>query len=63
MTDTAMTSAQAGPGQPLSESDVVLSRLRLIEDQPLESRAAAFAQLYDELQRRLEGGSSTGTHG
>ncbi len=33
----------------------LVSRLRVIEGQPLESRAAAFAQLHDELQRRLEG--------
>ena len=39
-----------------TESDTLVSRLRLIEDQPLESRAAAFAQLHDELQARLEGG-------
>jgi hypothetical protein len=41
-----------------TDSDALLSRLRLIEDQPLESRAAAFAQLHDELQARLEGGDS-----
>jgi hypothetical protein len=38
------------------ETDALLSRLRLIEDQPLETRAAAFAQLNEELQARLEGG-------
>jgi hypothetical protein len=38
-----------------SVENVLLSRLSVIEDQPLESRAAAFAQLHDELQRRLEG--------
>jgi hypothetical protein len=40
------------------ETDALLSRLRLIEDQPLESRAASFAQVHDQLQRRLEGGDS-----
>lgn len=42
-----------------TENDALLSRLRLIEDQPLESRAAAFAQVHDELQSRLESGDSS----
>lgn len=41
-----------------AEPDALVSRLRLIEDQPLDFRAAAFAQLHDELQHRLEGGDS-----
>ena len=40
------------------ETNALLSRLRVIEDQPLEARAAAFAQINDELQARLEGGDS-----
>jgi len=36
-------------------TDALVSRLRLIEDQPLDTRAAAFAQVHDELQARLEG--------
>ncbi len=32
----------------------LLSRLRLIEDQPLEARAEAFAQIHEELQAVLE---------
>ncbi len=39
-----------------SESDALLSRLRAIEDQPLETRAEAFTHLHDELRQRLEGG-------
>ncbi len=39
-----------------AETDALLSRLRVIEGEPLESRAAAYAQLHDELQRILEGG-------
>lgn len=42
-----------------AETDALLPRLRVIEDQPLESRAAAYAQLHDELQHILEGGDST----
>lgn len=46
-------------------TDALLSRLRVIEDQPLEARAAAFVQVHDELQSRLEGrldGSDSGAH-
>ena len=32
----------------------LLSRLRLIEDQPLEVRAEAFAQIHGELHAALE---------
>lgn len=54
--------AERNDAEPVAETDALLSRLRLIEDQPLESRAAAFAQLHDELQSRLEGGDSAGAH-
>jgi hypothetical protein len=40
------------------ENDALVSRLNLIDDQPLADRAAAFAQLHDELQATLEGGDS-----
>ncbi len=35
--------------------DGLLSRVKLIEDQPLESRAAAYSQLHEELRQQLEG--------
>ncbi|CAO1651075.1 FXSXX-COOH protein [Salinibacterium sp. NYA9b] len=38
-----------------SPVDGLMSRLSLIEDQPLETRAAAFTQVHDELQQQLEG--------
>jgi len=38
------------------EADALLSRLRVIEDQPLEMRAEAFTHLHDELRQLLEGG-------
>jgi hypothetical protein len=41
------------------EADALLSRLRVIEDQPLEARAAAFAQINQELQARLDGDTAT----
>jgi hypothetical protein len=43
--------------------DELLSRLRVVEDQPLESRAAAFAQIHDELQAKLESGDSPRPNG
>lgn len=46
----------SGEGSP--ETDALLSRLRVIEDQPLDRRAAAFAQIHDELQSALEGGDA-----
>lgn len=33
-----------------------LSRLRVIEEQPLDTRAVAYVGLHDELSRRLEAG-------
>lgn len=39
-------------------TDALLSRLRVIEDQPLDRRASAFAQIHDELQSALEGGDA-----
>jgi len=63
MSDAETTaSGAASAGADASETDALLSRLRLIEDQPLESRAAAFAQLHDELQTRLEGGDTPAPH-
>ena len=53
-----MSMSDASPTEPTTETDALLSRLLVIEDQPLESRAAAFTQLHDELQHRLEGGDS-----
>ena len=40
----------------VSSDDALLSRLRLIEDQPLADRADAFGQLHDELRTALEAG-------
>lgn len=41
--------------QDSDETNALLSRLRLIEDQPLDTRAVAFAQIHEELQSRLDG--------
>ena len=46
----------------LEPIDWLVSQLRVIEDQPLDSRAVAFAQLHDRLQATLEGGDSPHRH-
>lgn len=38
------------------DDDALVDQLRLIEDQPLPERAAAYAQLHDQLQQALENG-------
>jgi hypothetical protein len=43
--------------------DALMPRLRVIEDQPLATRADAYAQVHDELQKLLEGGDVPFTHG
>jgi hypothetical protein len=48
------TEPQTSHPESSGESNALLSRLRLIEDQPLESRAVAFAQIHEELQSRLD---------
>jgi hypothetical protein len=45
------------------EADALISRLRVIESQPLADRAAAFSQIHDTLQSVLGGGSGVGGGG
>ena len=45
-----------------AEPNALLSRLRVIEQQPLESRADALAQLHDELKADLEAGDPAKQH-
>ena len=40
------------------ESGSLLSRLKVIEEQPLDQRASAYGQLHDQLTARLEGGDA-----
>jgi hypothetical protein len=49
--------------EPEVANDELLSRLRLIEDQPLAERAAAFASVHDELQSSLERGDAHSRNG
>jgi hypothetical protein len=59
VTDTE--SSEGSDNQHSEETDALLSRLRVIEDQPLESRAVAFAQIHEELQSRLDTGDAAGS--
>ena len=40
------------------EPSALVTRLRVIEDQPLETRAEALAQVHDELREMLEAGDA-----
>lgn len=44
------------------EPSALLTRLRVIEDQPLETRAEALAQVHDELRAQLESGDAARQH-
>ncbi len=46
----------------IDEFDGLVSRLRVIEDQPLDARASAFTQIHDRLRSTLEGGDSPQRH-
>jgi hypothetical protein len=54
---------QSPPAESVDDASALLSRLRVIEDQPRESRATAFAQIHDRLQATLEGGDASQHHG
>ncbi len=56
--DTVSETSELSDERAGDETDALLSRLRVIEDQPLETRAASFAQINDELQARLEIGDT-----
>jgi hypothetical protein len=44
------------PGDTADEGSELISRLRIIEGQPLADRASAYTALHDELARQLESG-------
>lgn len=47
---------------PDADASALMSRLRLIEDQPLADRAAALTHVHDELRARLEAGDTPRPH-
>ena len=55
MTMTDEMDGETVTDAPVNDTDALLDRIRLIEDQPLEQRAAAFTQLHEQLQAALEG--------
>ncbi|WP_349904568.1 hypothetical protein [Parafrigoribacterium humi] len=57
-----MEQVEIASGDGALDTNALLPRLRVIEDQPLDQRAAAFAQLHDELQAALEDGSAPARH-
>lgn len=63
MSEAAANNAEPTGGVDDLDTNSLMSQLRVIEDQPLESRAAAFVQVHDRLQRKLEGGDSPASHG
>ncbi len=63
MSDPIDTAAVGAPPADDDETGALLSRLRLIEAQPLADRAEALSQLHDELRMRLESGDAPRTHG
>jgi hypothetical protein len=48
----------AEAGQRDEEPSALVTRLRVIEDQPLETRAEALAQVHEELRAMLEAGDA-----
>jgi hypothetical protein len=57
-----MDDEQKVPAERDEEPSALLSRLHVIEDQPLETRAEALAQLHDELRTMLEAGDAARPH-
>ena len=55
MSDTDPTADSASRDE---EPSALVTRLRVIEDQPLDTRAAALAQVHDELRAMLEAGDA-----
>lgn len=55
MTDSSTNADSSAEG----DIDALLSRLHVIEDQPLDQRAPAFVQLHDQLRAALEGADAS----
>ena len=55
MSDTDSPDDSAADDQ---EPSALVTRLRVIEDQPLDARAEALAQVHEELRAMLEAGDS-----
>jgi hypothetical protein len=62
MDESTANHDQPSSGSRDEEPSALLTRLRVIEDQPLETRAEALAQLHDELRTQLESGDAARPH-
>jgi hypothetical protein len=49
------TTGRPQPAETTDAGDGLLSRVQLIDDAPLEERAAAYLQVHEQLRTRLEG--------
>jgi hypothetical protein len=58
MSDIPTPGADTSDARRDEEPSALVTRLRVIEDQPLETRAEALAQLHDELRAMLEAGDA-----
>jgi hypothetical protein len=62
MSDTAQSdekdAASAAAVTPDDDQNALATRLRVIEEQPLETRAESLAELHDELRAMLEAGDA-----
>jgi hypothetical protein len=61
MSDTAHDDESGAPDVapgPDEQPSALVARLRVIEEQPLETRAEALAQVHDELRSMLEAGDA-----
>ena len=57
MADDERHEPRDSTGDAIGENEL-MSRLRVIEDQPLDLRAGAFVQIHDRLRSTLEGGDA-----
>jgi hypothetical protein len=59
MSDETISASSGGAGGAEGAVDGLISRLAVIDQQPLDRRAVAFAQIHDELRAVLESPGSS----
>ncbi|MGN6273059.1 MAG: hypothetical protein ACTHMQ_08195 [Protaetiibacter sp.] len=59
---TDQSAENQAPATSDHEPSALMSRLRLIEDQPIADRAEALTHVHDELRARLESGDTPRAH-
>jgi hypothetical protein len=58
MSDADNSGSENTAAAPHDEPSALMTRLRVIEDQPLAARAESLAQLHEELRSALEAGDA-----